>query len=164
MNDKEHKRHMNIIMKYKIAVVIVLPVLILTAVRTFSITGFKYDAEKWSAPSFGNSNIVSIAGLHSLPGNRLMVNLDRGSETRYDDQSSEVNVKPDEVLNGKFLRLLRYHKGPVILVSSDPTLSARVWMVISQTGCRNIFILMKDADNESFKSKFRPDTLISPGF
>jgi len=48
------------------------------------------------------------------------------------------------------------------LVSSDASVSARMWMFLSQMGIENLFILTTDRENESFKNKFRPDTLTRP--
>jgi len=39
-------------------------------------------------------------------------------------------------------------KGPVILYSNDISVSARVWMVLSQTGIKNIYILDTSVGNE----------------
>ena len=153
---------MKLLKRYKTAAAIVLPVLILTVIRTFSVSGFKYDAKKWSEPSFNGSNIISLKGMDTLQGNRLIVNLDKDADRIHYPLASEVNVLPGEVLSRKFLRMFRDNKGPVILLSSDPALAARMWMVISQTGCRNILILETGNNNESFKSQFRPDTLTTP--
>jgi 3-mercaptopyruvate sulfurtransferase SseA len=39
------------------------------------------------------------------------------------------------------MREIRKNKGPVILVSGDTSVSARVWMVLSETGMKNLYIL-----------------------
>jgi hypothetical protein len=54
------------------------------------------------------------------------------------------------------------NKGPVILVSSENTISARIWMLLSQKGLKNIFILSEEKDFEVLKNKFRTDTLSIP--
>ena len=50
----------------------------------------------------------------------------------------------------------------MILVSSENAISARVWMILSQIGIKNIFILPEEKDFEVLKNKFRPDTLSAP--
>ena len=79
-----------------------------------------------------------------------------------DKSFAEVHIPPDSVLNRKYLTIIKDHKGAVLISSSDAALSARIWMVISQTGCRNLYILTGSNDNEVFKNEFRPDTLARP--
>ena len=150
---------MKLINRYKIVLAIVLPVLILIAIKTFSTGSFKYDARKWAEPSFGHSNIVWGPEIGKLSGEKLIINLDKEHNCLDDKSIAEVYILPDSILNRKHLNAIRDHKGPVLLFSSDPALSARIWMVISQTGLSNIYILTGSNDNEVFKNEFRPDTL-----
>jgi hypothetical protein len=155
---------MKILKKYQIVITIVLPFLILIIIKTFNATSFKYDAKKWSVPSFNGSNIVSTSETGSLPGNRLIINLDNGNNEEFDKSAPMVEIQPSAILERKNINLMRDHKGTLLLYSGDPALSARIWMVISQTGIRNIYIMTSDKDNEIFKYKFRPDTLTRPEF
>jgi hypothetical protein len=56
----------------------------------------------------------------------------------------------------------RQHKGNIILVSDDPALSAKVYMLLCQMGQKNLFILTDDIQQEAFKYKFRPEPLTWP--
>lgn len=154
---------MNLINRYRIVILIVLPLLILLAIRSCRNDGFKYDAKKWSESSFDNSNVISTSEIGTLSGKKLIVYLDK-SFSNKDNTVAGVHIPPDSVLSKNYLKKIKDHKGPVLLSSSDPALSARIWMLISQTGCRNIFILVSSDDNEAFKNEFRPDTLIRPEF
>jgi hypothetical protein len=64
-------------------------------------------------------------------------------------------------LNKNNFSLIGKHNGPVLLYSADPGLSARIWMLLSQMGRRNIYILTDSTDNEILKYKFRPDSLMN---
>ena len=153
---------MNLLNKYRIIIAFVAPLLILLSIKTCRSGSFKYDAKKWAEPSFDNSNVITGPDAGKLPGEKLIVSLD-DSYNKMDDKSfSEVHIPPDSVLNRKYLTIIRDHKGPVLIASSDPAISARIWMVISQTGCRDLFILSSSSDNEVFKNEFRPDTLARP--
>jgi hypothetical protein len=152
---------MNLINRYKIVFAIVMPVLILLALRTFSRESFKYDAKKWAEPSFDLSNIISETGLTALKGEKLIIYLEKESP-EIAPSISGIHIPPDSLLNGNNLKKIRDHKGPVLLYSSDPALSARLWMLISQTGCRNLYILSSQDNNEAFKNEFRPDTMAGP--
>jgi len=50
----------------------------------------------------------------------------------------------------------------VILFSEDYSLSSKVWMILSQSGFRNIYIYTTDPGNEVLKKEFRSDSLTRP--
>jgi hypothetical protein len=152
---------MNLINKYRIILAFVIPVLILLSIRTCRNGSFKYDAKKWAESSFDNSNIISVTEVEKLSGEKLIVCLD-DSNNKIGDKSTVMHISPDSVLNRKYLTVIRHHKGPVLISSSDPAISARIWMVICQTGCSDLYILSGSNDNESFKNEFRPDTIVRP--
>ena len=153
---------MNDFNRYRIVIAVVLPVLILITVKTCSTGIFKNDAKKWSGPSFNHSNIIWGPEIETLPGEKLIINMDKKNNSIHNRSVAEVYIPPDSIMNRKNFGTIRDHKGPVLLTSSDPALTARIWMLISQTGCRNIFILTISNDNEAFKNEFRPDTLARP--
>ena len=76
--------------------------------------------------------------------------------------SDALFIAADSILSKNNLSIIRKHDGPVLLVSSETAVSARIWMVLSQMGYKNIYILTNDADSEVLKYKFRPDTLVRP--
>lgn len=153
---------MNLINRYRILLAIVLPVVILIAIKTCRAGSFKYDSKKWAESSFDSSNLISISETGTLSGEKLLINLDNGKIQLSEKSIAEVHIPPDSVLYSKNLNKIKDHKGPVLIYSSDPALSARIWMVISQTGCRNLYILTSNTDNEAFKNEFRPDTIVRP--
>lgn len=155
---------MKILKKYIIVIAIALPALILITIKTFNAAGFKYDAKRWSIPSFNGSNLVSISDTGKLQGDKLLVILDKETEGEFMTSAHIVMIPPGAILEKQHLRLMREHKGPILLFSADPGLSARVWMIISQTGITNIYIMTSHIDNEIFKSRFRPDTVTGPEF
>ncbi|MCK7537140.1 MAG: rhodanese-like domain-containing protein [Marinilabiliales bacterium] len=54
-------------------------------------------------------------------------------------------MNPESILEKENLKLIRKNKGPVILCSDDSSVSARVWMVLSEMGIKNIYILQDKA-------------------
>jgi hypothetical protein len=150
---------MKILKKYIVVIAIALPVLILITIKTFNAAGFKYDAKRWSIPSFNGSNLVSASDTGKLKGDKLLIILDKDSAGEFIASKNRVMIAPGDILEKQSLKLMREHKGPILLFSADPGLSARIWMIISQTGIRNIYIMTSETDNELFKSEFRPDSL-----
>jgi hypothetical protein len=153
---------MNLIRKYRVVLFISLPLLILIVARISAPGSFKYDAKKWAEPSFGGTNVLGKEEMENLAGNKLIVNLDRISTGLRGKSVDEISIPADSVLNRIYLDKIKDHKGAVIIASTDLSLSARIWMVISQTGIRNIYILTDSNNNEAFKNKFRPDTMVRP--
>ena len=151
---------MNLIKKYGAIAAVIVSAAILVIVRTTGSERFKYDLRKWAASSVEKSNLVSVADTGSLPGGKLLVDLDKPGNLNVQGASSHIiRIPPDSILNKKYFKMIVDNSGPVILSSDDPGLAARIWMVLSQTGHRNIYILTPDKDNEVFKYEFRTDTL-----
>jgi hypothetical protein len=141
---------------------VVLPLLILVLIRSFGTYHFKTDAIKWAQPSVLRSNIISLDKAVSLPGNKLFINLVGKNGVIVTPGMKSINISADSILNKKVLHSIKNNDGPVLLYSSEEGISARVWMLLSQLGQRNIYIVSDDPENEVMKNKFRPDTLIRP--
>ena len=153
---------MKFINRYKVVIAVVLPVLILVLIRSFGANHFKSDPKKWAEPSVMRTNIITPEQAGILSGNKLFINLDNKGNAIDEMTNQSQNIPPDSILNKKYLNTIKKHKGPVLLNSSVTAVSARIWMILSQMGCRDIFILTNDSDNEVFKNKFRTDTLVGP--
>ena len=95
-------------------------------------------------------------------GNKLIINLNAEKNVIRDNRVESLNVSADSILSKNILRTISKHSGPVLLYSTEAAVSARIWMILSQMGYRNIYILTNDPENEAIKNKFRPDSLIRP--
>ena len=135
---------MNTVIKYKyvLAAVVVLAVLVL--IRTLNPGIFRYDAVKWAEPSVTGENIVTPEKLPANGDNILFVILDTDCQVPDITGAVKLTAAPGDLLSGENLRKIRKNKGPVVLCSEDISVSSRVWMVLSQTGIRNLYILKKD--------------------
>jgi hypothetical protein len=152
---------MELIKKNKVLIPIFLILLVLILLRSSGLNHFKNDAKKWAEPSLRQSNRITPDQAGSLSGKNLIINLDKDVSLIRELTSDAQNIPADSVLSKKHVITIMKHDGPVLLFSSEPGLSARIWMILSQMGCRNIYILTNNADNEVFKYKFRPDTLFN---
>jgi rhodanese-related sulfurtransferase len=153
---------MEIIKQYKVVIMVVLPILILVIFRLTGTNHFRPDSKKLAEPSVMKSNIITVEKLVSLPGEKLLINLDEEKVTINNFTGKTLNIPADSVLVKNNLKTLDNNKGPLLLYSSDPAVSARIWMVLRQMGINNIYILTGENDNEVFKYKFGPDTLVRP--
>ncbi len=149
---------MDLVKKFRAVIIVVLPVLILVLIRLFSTNQFRNDAKKWAEPSVIQSNIITHEKYGSLSGNILIIHLDAEKNGISGIKGNEVEILPDAILQSENLKQIKKNNGPVLLFSADPAISSRIWMVLSQLGCKNIFILTKEADNEVLKYKLQNDS------
>jgi len=100
---------------------------------------FRNNAGKWAQPSIEQKNIISTSDLASLPENTITVDLS--------GRSRIMNVKQipaGDILEKPNFKYLHNHKGNIVLVSEDPAVSARIWMLLSQMGVKNLYILSEN--------------------
>ena len=128
--------------KYVLAAVVVLAVLVL--IRAFNPNIFRYDAVKWAAPSVTGEIIVTPEKLPATGYNILLVLLDLDCLLPDIAGAVKLTTAPGDLLSGENLRKIRKNKGPVVLCSEDMSVSSRVWMILSETGIRQLYILKKD--------------------
>jgi hypothetical protein len=157
-----NRKVMGIFKKYKVVIMIVAPILILVLFRSFSDNHFQSDAKRWAEPSVTRTNIITREKANSLSDEILMINLGGVKNTVNEAAGNTFNILPDSILIRKNLNAIRKHNGPVLLCSSETAISARIWMILSQMGISNVYILANESENEVFKNKFRPDTLVRP--
>jgi hypothetical protein len=145
---------------------LVFSILILTSalvlIRTFSPDNFRYDAVKWAEPSALGSNILFSDQIPALSGKKLLINLGYGSAPDKHLQVITVRMKPDSILEKANIRIIRRNRGPVILFSEENSVTARIWMVLSEMGLKNIYILSDKQDNQTPQTKNQTDTDSSP--
>ena len=155
----QEEQLMKFIKNNKVVIVIVVTLLVLIFFRSTGLNHFKNDIKKRAEPSVLQSNTINPDKVGSLKGNLLAVNLDKNAGNIKGFTGSVQNISADSVLTKDHIKMLMKHDGPVLLYSSEPGLSTRIWMILSQLGCRNIYILTENSDNEVLKYKFQPDTL-----
>ena len=153
---------MELLKKFKVVIVVVLIVLILVVIRSTSVFHFRNDAKKWAETSFRQANTINPEQTKLLKDKTLVINLDKNTKLSFEIAADIKNIPADSILSRMNIKtILNHAPGQVLLYSSDQGLSARVWMILSQLGCKNLFILTSESDNEVFKYKFRPDTMLN---
>ena len=110
-------------------------------VRSFRQNSFRYDAVRWAAMSADGSNVISPDQIAVAGEQVLLISLGNMSEVPAQFKEQAVMIAPEEILAKEKLKLIRKNRGPVILSSDDPSVSARVWMVLSEMGIKNLYIL-----------------------
>jgi hypothetical protein len=139
-------------------VLIVLPVIVLVLIRAFAQGGFKPDAHKLAKASFTGANLLNRQQVAELGNKPLIVKLSNKEEGQMSPSSDTLFIAAGRILDRNNLKAIHIHRGPVLLVSDDQAVSAKAWMILSQMGYRDLFILVEKDSNELLKYKFRPDT------
>lgn len=153
---------MNLLKKYGIVSAIFLIILLAVLYRSFNHSGFRYDAPRHAESSIPGSNIITEEQITALKADLLIVDL--GSKGLLKEKYNEIILEadPGSILQKKNIKKIERHNGPVILVSSENSISARIWMLLSQKGLKNLYILTQEEDSEVLKKKFRPDSVSKP--
>ena len=148
-----------IIKKNKEVIIIILILLVLIVVRSTGRNHFKNDLTKWAESSIRQSDIIVTEKLGLPDGKILVINMDKDISRLKKNNYELWNIPADSILIINYLNPIMKHDGPVLLFSSNPGVSARVWMLLSQMGRKKLYILSDKADNEVLKYKFKPDSL-----
>ncbi|MBN1790196.1 MAG: hypothetical protein JW830_06855 [Bacteroidales bacterium] len=144
--------------KYFIVLAVILPLLVLVIIKSLTWDHFRNDAIKWAESSFHESNILTTQQLNESDGQALIIELDDRTETAG-TKGEVIYIPADKLLDKDYQKKLRAAGGSIVLVSDDPALSARMWMILSQLGYKKLYILNDSTDNEALKYKFQPDTV-----
>ena len=148
-----------LLFKYRSVILIFLLVIILLGVYFLAGDHFRHGAEKNASPAFSRSNTMDLDHMNLLDTKVLLVCLDEESVLNAPTDMNVLSLKPAELLSKETIMYLKKSEGTIILISSDPTLSARAWMLLAQKGIIKLFILSGNEDLENIKYKFRPDTI-----
>lgn len=132
---------MKYLKQYWLVLTIIVLVVAMVLIRSFSRNSFRYDAARWVATSADGSNLISPEQMAEAGDQILLVNLGSNPEVTGQSKDRTVMIAPEAILDRENIRLIRKNKGPVILSSDDPSVSARVWMVLSEMGIKNLYIL-----------------------
>jgi len=143
--------------RYSIVLALVIPLLVMVLIKSFTTGHFRSDASKWAESSINQTNLIMQEQLKSLEEKPLMVILDEGKAIP-DEVGETVNIPARTLLEKDNQKKLRAHTGSIVLVSADPAISAKIWMLLNQMGYKKLYILTDSTDNEVLKYKFRPDT------
>ncbi|MFA9388514.1 MAG: hypothetical protein ACERKD_01820 [Prolixibacteraceae bacterium] len=146
--------------KYSLIIYILLAIVILVSIRLLFTDHFKNGAEQNALPALSYSNVMQASNPKFLAANSLIVYIDE-PEQRFAMHANVIEVNSDEILNKTTLKDIKQSER-TILVSDDPSLTARCWMLLAQKGVINLFVYSTGGD-EDFKHEFQRDTTIRSG-
>jgi hypothetical protein len=136
---------------------IVLVLLALVLARSCDQQHFRNDLGKLATPSLGKQNLLTINALAKME-KPLFVVLDNANTEALKGEILKISLK--DITQREQLNKIKNFKGPKVLLSENIGTSAETWMILSQMGIANLYLLDTDA-NEVFKYSFRADTIIN---
>ncbi|MDZ7633993.1 MAG: hypothetical protein U5L72_05950 [Bacteroidales bacterium] len=121
---------------------IVALVVAMVLIRSLSRNSFRYDAVRWAASSADGSNLIDMNQTDWVDREPGPDDQSRRTMTKIPVQFMDrtVIIQPESILERENIKLIRKNKGPVILFSGDASVSARIWMVLSEMGIKNLFV------------------------
>lgn len=145
---------------HRIVSVIFMAILLLVFIRWNNPGFFMDDAGKWAKSAVNGKNII---GSHQLAvmEKALLIVLDSTQIIQVSATENKLVVDPEKITEKNFIKKLREFRGAKVLISPDPDMAAKAWMILSQLGVTNLY-LFDDNHNEKLKYDFRPDTLTRP--
>jgi hypothetical protein len=126
---------------YRLVFLIVLPFVVLVLIRAYAPGSFKPDAAKQAEASLTGANVLDPHQVAALVSKPLIVKLITEDAARLTGSPDTLVVKAALLLEKENLNVIHRHHGPVILVSDDLSVSAKAWMILSQIGYHDIFVL-----------------------
>ena len=138
---------MKFLRQYWLILSIIMLAVILVLIRTYC-HNFRYDAVRWAEPSVHGTNILTKDQIVAMNSDILLITLGNEDPAIENLQDKTLKLNPESIIEKPNLSLIKKNQGPVILFSDDNSVSARVWMVLSETGIRNVYILRDDSKNE----------------
>jgi hypothetical protein len=152
---------MNTFKKYRVVIFVLVPIILLVLIRLYSPGHFKPDAKSRAELSFSGENLITIKKLEEKNEKFLIINLGDKS-IQFEKADNILTVTPDSILKKEIINRIRKHKGSIAISSPDISISSGIWMILSQMGIDNLYILTSDDSAEELKYKFRPDSTVRP--
>jgi len=152
---------MNTIKKYRVVIFVLAPVIILVLIRLYSPGHFKPDAKSRAELSFSGANLITMKSMSEKKDKFLIVNLGE-KNVQFERAENLLTVTPDSILKKEIISRIKKFNGSIAISSPDISISSGIWMLLSQMGINNLFILTNDAPGEELKYKFRPDSSARP--
>lgn len=156
--NKSRMKMIALIKKYSLVSLVSTFILVLLVLRLSSGTKFRPDAEKHSQEGLSGSNIVDKARVLESPASFSIINLEHNSGETLFSLSQEISIDPGDILDKDILNTIKGLDGSKVLVSNNIELAARSWVLLSQKGIKDLFIMSDESTSEEFKYKFRPIT------
>lgn len=145
--------------KYKSVILVLLFIIILVGIRQVVGNHFKHGAVRNAIPALSGISTMDLSQVDQLKTNALLVYLDEEAEINVHAKVNSLHLKTEELLSRQTIKKIKKAGDPIILVSDDPTLTARAWMLLAQKGIKNIYSLTGKEETEKFRYKFQPDTV-----
>jgi len=139
----------------QIVLFILLIVLVLVIAKTTGKNRFKIDAKNAIEVISSNNFSVSLTGFRAAENQFLVVGLNESGSIQFDNS---LKVPFEKLIDETLIQKLKETEKKILLVSEDNSLAIKSWVILSQLGFKNIFVLSDVENAEVLKYKFQPET------
>ena len=141
----------------KIVLFILLIVLVLVIAKTTGKNRFKQDAKNAIEVITSNNFSVSLTDFRAAENQFLVVDLSESGSIQIQFDNS-MKVTFEKLIDETLIQKLKETEKKILLVSEDNSLAIKSWVILSQLGFKNIFVLSDVENAEVLKYKFQPET------
>lgn len=149
--------------KYLLPIVIILTIGLATVILVSGNSSFKQNAGKLASKQDIDSVFLDTELVDNSSDEYFLLSLDNSILIDNLKFSGTLSAGIESLSDKAVLKELKSVKGK-ILISGNPSVTSRAWIILSQLGFSNIFILTSDSKPEVLKYEFRSDTLVRPEF
>ena len=151
---------MKIFKELSIVLLVALIIGFLVLRRSQSDRHFSGNAGTAVSTGDNQSNLVSIDIIKALAEGVTLLNIDSVNIPAELEGFPGITLPFDEITDRELLKKLKEINSKKVLISSDPSLSAKAWVILDQLEIKNLFILDTDK-NEALHYNFQPDSTVS---
>jgi rhodanese-related sulfurtransferase len=137
--------------------IFILGLMVLVVLRAANRNLFKRDANV--AVEAAKSNRV-LQSEYEANKNRYFIIDFRSEEIfRANPYQNSVHIPFQNLLDEENLESIKKVKTEILLVASDPGISAKAWVILNQLSFDNVYLL-SETEGEVLKYRFQPDTMV----
>ena len=135
-------------------------IIILVLIPHISGNRFRQGSENYAAPALRSQNTISSDSLASLEKGTILLAGDDNLQVSNSNLSI-ISLSLNEIKNSSYIKTIRKSTPPIMISSEDPGIEARVWMILAQSGIKQLMIYQEEAESDYLKHEFRPDNSVS---
>lgn len=151
---------MNKIKNLAFVIIILFIISVLVIARSNKQNLFKQDVETVFTSAHDDKNTITFSQLKNKEANYRIVDLNTPESFITKRFNSLIHIPFNELLKKENQKQLKEIKDTLILFSENISTSSKAWVILNQLGYSNVYILETEENNEVFKFKFQPDTIV----
>jgi hypothetical protein len=139
----------------KVVLAVLVVILVFVIIKTTAKNQFKEDANHTLEKVTSDNFTILLAELKNSQNEYLLVDISESGLAQFENS---VKIPVEKIGEQSSLQILKNTNSKIVLVSDNVSQSEKAWVILSQLGIKNLFVLSTHENPEEFKYKFQPDT------